>query len=112
EAWRSMVRRGLIENLRRLADEARQRRDGRLTADGYLVQIGGAEDAAPLPSLPEVLDTAYVVRLLQRMREYGPLVAPVRAAVEERLAAQGLTAEESTRTEHQRQAAGHVSVAT
>src|SRR2546430_17007408 len=45
------------------------------------------------------------------MREYGPLVAPVRAAVEERLAAQGMTAEDSIRTEHQRQAAGQVSVA-
>src|SRR2546430_5844176 len=109
-----MVKLALIENLRRLADEALQGRDARLTADGYLAQIGGAEDAAPLPSLPslpEVLDTAYVVRLLQRMREYGPLVAPVRAAVEERLAAQGMTAEDSIRTEHQRQAAGQVSVA-
>ena len=110
-AWPSMVKLALIENLRRLADEALQGRDARLTADGYLAQIGGAEDAAPLPSLPEVLDTAYVVRLLQRMREYGPLVAPVRAAVEERLAAQGMTAEDSIRTEHQRQAAGQVSVA-
>ena len=110
-AWPSMVKLALIENLRRLADEALQGRDARLTADGYLGQIGGAEDAAPLPSLPEVLDTAYVVRLLQRMREYGPLVAPVRAAVEERLAAQGMTAEDSIRTEHQRQAAGQVSVA-
>src|SRR5260370_31047222 len=45
------------------------------------------------------------------MGEYGPLVAPVRAAVEERLAAQGMTAEDSIRTEHQRQAAGQVSVA-
>src|SRR2546422_9464830 len=45
------------------------------------------------------------------MREYGPLVSPVRAAVEERLAAQGMTAEDSIRTEHQRQAAGQVSVA-
>ena len=110
-AWPSMVKLALIENLRRLADEALQGRDARLTADGYLAHIGGAEDAAPLPSLPEVLDTAYVVRLLQRMREYGPLVAPVRAAVEERLAAQGMTAEDSIRTEHQRQAAGQVSVA-
>ena len=47
-----------------------------------------AREAAPLAPLPEVLETAYVVRLLQRMREYGPLVSPVRAAVEERLAAQ------------------------
>src|SRR5207237_6450232 len=110
-AWPSMVKLALIENLRRLADEALQGRDARLTADSYLAQIAGAEDAAPLPSLPEVLDTAYVVRLLQRMREYGPLVAPVRAAVEERLAAQGMPAGGPRRREHQRQAAGQVSVA-
>src|SRR3989442_702891 len=110
-AWPSMVKLALIENLRRLADETLQGRDARLRADGYLAQIGGAGDAAPLPSLPEVLETAYVVRLLQRMREYGPLVSPVRAAAEKRLAAQGMTAEDSIRKEHQRQAAGQVSVA-
>src|SRR3989454_626736 len=110
-AWPSMVKLALIENLRRLTDETLQGRDARLRADGYLAQIGGAGDAAPLPSLPEVLETAYVVRLVQRMREYGPLVSPVRAAAEERLAAQGMTAEDSIRKEHQRQAAGQVSVA-
>ncbi len=110
-AWPSMLKLALIENLRRLADETLQGRGARLTADGYLAQIGGAEDVAPLASLPEVLETAYVVRLLQRMREYGPLVSPVRAAVEERLAAQGMTPEDSIRTEHQSQAAGQVSVA-
>src|SRR2546428_5491912 len=44
------------------------------------------------------------------MREYGPLVSPVRAAVEERLAAQGMTAEDAIRTEYQAQAAGQVSI--
>src|SRR2546425_4524272 len=75
-AWPSMLKLALLESLRRLADETLQGRDARLTADGYLAQIGGAEDTAPLASLPEVLETAYVVRLLQRMREYGPLVSP------------------------------------
>ena len=110
-AWPTMLKLALIENLRRLADETLRGRDARLTADGFLAQIGGAADAAPLASLPAVLETAYVVRLLQRMREYGPLVSPVRAAVEERLAAQGMTPEDSIRTEHQAQAAGQVSVA-
>jgi cyclic beta-1,2-glucan synthetase len=73
--------------------------------------MGGASAAAPLASLPDTLETAYVVRLLQRMREYGPLVSPVRAAVEERLAAQGMTAEDAIRTEYQAQAAGQVSTA-
>ncbi|MGD0483291.1 MAG: glucoamylase family protein [Gemmatimonadales bacterium] len=110
-AWPSMIKLALIENLRRLADETLQGRDARLTADRFLDRIGGAGDAAPLASLPAVLETPYVVRLLERMREYGPLVSPVRAAVEERLAAQGMTAEDAIRTEHQAQAAGQVSVA-
>ncbi|MGH7416511.1 MAG: GH36-type glycosyl hydrolase domain-containing protein, partial [Candidatus Rokuibacteriota bacterium] len=110
-AWPSTLKLALLENLRRLADETLQGREARLRADGYLARIGGAGEAVPLPSLPEVLETAYVVRLLQRMREYGPLVSPVRAAVEERLAAQGMTAEDAIRTEHQGQAAGQVSVA-
>ena len=109
-AWPSMLKLALIENLRRLADETLAGRDASERADRFLAQIGGAEEAVPLASLPAVLETAYVVRLLQRMREYGPLVAPVRAAVEQRLAAQGMTAEDAIRTEHQAQAAGQVSV--
>ncbi|MGB2696084.1 MAG: carbohydrate-binding protein, partial [Dehalococcoidia bacterium] len=109
-AWPSMLKLALIENLRRLADETLQGRDARHRADAYLARIG-TEEAAPLASLPKVLETTYVVRLLQRMREYGPLVSPVRAAVEERLAAQGMTAEDAIRAEHQHQAAGQVSVA-
>ena len=109
-AWPSMLKLALIENLRRLADETIQGRDARLQADGYLAQIDDAKETMPLASLPERLETAYVVRLLQRMREYGPLVSPVRAAVEERLAVQGMTAEDAIRTEYQAQAAGQVSV--
>jgi cyclic beta-1,2-glucan synthetase len=110
-AWPSMLKLALIEGLRRLADETLQGQRERRAADGYLARIGGARNGAPMAPLPAVLETAFVVRLLQRMREYGPLVSPVRAAVEERLAAQGVTAEEAIRTEHQRQAAAQVSVA-
>jgi cyclic beta-1,2-glucan synthetase len=108
-AWPSMLKLALIESLRRLADETLRARDARLDADAYLAQIDGAEAAVPLAALPDLLETPYVVRLLQRMREYGPLVSPVRAAVEQRLAAQGMTAEDAIRTEYQAQAAGQVS---
>jgi cyclic beta-1,2-glucan synthetase len=109
-AWPSMVKLALIESLRRLADETLHGRDARHAADAYLARIASAGEGAPLPPLPEVLETGYVVRLLQRMREYGPLVSPVRAAAEERLASDGITAEDAIRTEHQGQAAGQVSV--
>jgi cyclic beta-1,2-glucan synthetase len=108
-AWPSMLKLALIENLRRLAEETLEAREARLEADRYLDQIAGAT-AGAMGSLPATLQTAYIVRLLQRMREYGPLVAPVRAAVEERLTAQGMTAEDVIRAEHQAQATGQVSV--
>src|SRR2546428_10675813 len=79
-AWPSMLKLALLESLRRLADETLQGRDARLAADGYLAQIGGAEDTAPL-ALPEVLETAYLLRLLQRMREDGRPGSPGRAAL-------------------------------
>jgi cyclic beta-1,2-glucan synthetase len=108
-AWPSMLKLALIENLRRLAEETLEAREARLEADRYLDRIAG-ESADAMGSLPATLQTAYIVRLLQRMREYGPLVAPVRAAVEERLSAQGMTAEDVIRAEHQAQATGQVSV--
>ena len=39
------------------------------------------------PALPATLDVSFVVQLVQRLREYGSAVAPLRAALEERLAA-------------------------
>src|SRR4029079_13437433 len=63
------------------------------------------------PRLPPVLHTAFVVQVLQRIREYGPRLAAVRTAVDEHLAAQHLTSEDAIRTEHQGQAAAQVSVA-
>ena len=101
-AWPSMLKLALIENLRRLADETLQGRDARL-AGRRLSRPDRRRRRCGAAGVPPraVLETAYVVRLLQRMREYGPLVSPVRAAVEERLAAQGMTAEDAIRTEHQ-----------
>ena len=62
-------------------------------------------------ALPAVADTAYVVHLLQRVREYGLRLSPLHAAIEEHLSAQHMTAEDAIRSEHQRQAAAQVSVA-
>jgi len=106
-AWPSMLKLALIENLRRLAEETLEGRASRREADRYLDHIVGVGTAG---RLPRRLETAYVVRLLQRMREYGPMVSPVRAEVEERLTAQGMTAEDAIRTEHQSLAMGQVSV--
>ncbi|HET8646642.1 MAG TPA: carbohydrate-binding protein, partial [Vicinamibacteria bacterium] len=108
-AWPSMLKLALIENLRRLADKTLEGRAARLAADAYVARLGDAAGAPP--PLPHVLHTAFVVQLLQHLREYGPRLARVRTAVEEHLAGQQLTSEDAIRSEHQGQAAAQVSVA-
>ena len=109
-AWPSMLKLALIENLRRLAEEAIDAREARRAADRYVAQIDAAGHGQP-PPLPPEIHPAFVVQLLQRVREYGPRLSAVRAAVDAHLAAQQTTAEEAIRSEHQRQAAAQVSVA-
>lgn len=109
-AWPSMLKLALIENLRRLAVETLESRRARLAADSYVSQIGGEASGTTRP-LPGTLDTASVVQLLHRVREYGLRLSPIRRAIDERLASQATTAEEAIRGEHQRQAADQVSVA-
>jgi cyclic beta-1,2-glucan synthetase len=109
-AWPSMLKLALIENLRRLAAETLDARECRREADAYMARVDAAGDGRP-PPLPEGLRTAHVVQLLERLREYGPRLAAVRAAVDAHLAASNTTTEDAVRSEHQRQAAGQVSVA-
>src|SRR6267378_3323536 len=107
-AWPSVLRLALIENLRRLAEEILESRRARRTADAIVAEF---EAARVPPPLPASLDTACVVHLLQHVREYGLRLSPIRAVVEEHLAAHQMTAEDAIRTEHQRQATAQVSVA-
>ncbi len=109
-AWPSMLKLSLVENLRRLAEEVLEAREARRAADVYVARIDGAGEGRP-PPLPPVLHPAFVLQLLQRVREYGPRLSEVRAAVEQHLASEQLTSEEAIRGEHQRQAAAQVSVA-
>ena len=109
-AWPSMLKIALIENLRRLATETLDSRTARLAADAYVEQIERDVSDAARP-LPSTLNTASVVQLLHRAREYGLRLPSIRTAVEEHLAAQETTVEATIRGEHQRQAADQVSVA-
>jgi cyclic beta-1,2-glucan synthetase len=109
-AWPSMLKLGLFENLRRLAEEAIEAREARRAADDYVARIDAAGHGRP-PALPPEIHSAFVVQLLQRVREYGPRLAAVRAAVDAHLVAQQTASEEAIRSEHQRQAAAQVSVA-
>ena len=107
-AWPSTLKLALIENLRRLAEEILIARESRRAADAT---IAASETGVTTTALPALADTAYVVRLLQRMREYGSTFSPLQTAIDEYLAAHEMTAEDAIRSEHQRQAASQVSVA-
>ena len=107
----------LVENLRRLTERIVRGRAARQEADvvaDSLLGLGGraAEpattalqrfEAAPLPP-------AFAVQLLQRLRDQDPVVTPALRWLEERLAAQGTTADEIVLVEHQQQAAMNVTV--
>ncbi len=109
-AWPSMLKLALIENLRRLAEEMLEDRAAVREADAYVARIDAAGQGTP-PPLPSELHAGYVHQLLERLREYGPRLSAVRAAVETHLSAQNMTTEDALRNEHQRQAAAQVSVA-
>ena len=107
----------LVENLRRGAEiimrsrAARQRAD--LIAD-RLLGVGGHEaesadsvlkgfDQTPLPR-------AFAVELVQRLRDQDPKVMPALLWLDQRLLAQGTSADEIVRAEHQAQGAMNVTV--
>ena len=108
-AWPSMLKLALIENLRRLAEEPLGARAARRAADAYVARIDAAGHGRP-PPLPPEIHPAFVVQLLQRVREYGPRLSAVRAAVDAHLALQQTASEDAIRGEHQQQAAAQVSV--
>ena len=56
------------------------------------------------------LERAFAVQLVQRLRDLDPKVGPILLWLDERLAAQGTTADEIVREEHQQQAAMSVTV--
>ena len=110
-AWPSMLKLALIENLRRLAEETLEARAARRAADAYVERIDAPGHGRP-PPLPS--------SLAHRLRRPAPAApARVRPAPRRRphrgrrrtSLAQQTTAEDAIRSEHQRQAAGQVSVA-
>ncbi len=107
----------LVENLRRVADAIVRGRDARREADALadeFLGLGGRKT----PGLAAVtarndnprLVTAFAVELVQRLRDQDPAVTPALTWLNQRLAAQGTTADEIALVEHQRQAAMTVTV--
>ena len=107
----------LVENLRRLAERIVHSRAARLEADeladgllgtGPLAVESTATALRGLENRP--LATAFAVQLVQRLRDLDPKVRPVLLWLDERLAAQGTTANDIVQAEHQQQAAMSVTV--
>ena len=107
----------LVENLRRAAERIVRGRAARRQADLVCDRLLGI-DGRPPESLSAVLRAyeqaplprTFAVQLVQRLRDQDPRVTPALQWLEERLAAEGKTAEEIVRHEHQRQGAMNVTV--
>ncbi len=107
----------LIENLRRLAARIVLSREARNEADllaDRLLGAGGQALVSPAAVLRQFekkpFDRAFAVQLIQRLRDLDPKVGPILVWLDDRLAAQGTSADEIVRAEHQQQAAMSVTV--
>ena len=109
-AWPSMLRLALLENLRRLADEILMVREARQAADRYVSGLEDGRTYAP-PDWPPRAFSSFVVQLLHRIRDHGPLLQSVQAAIDAEVEARGTTGDDLVREEHQHQATAQVLVA-
>ncbi|HEY0519105.1 MAG TPA: glucoamylase family protein, partial [Ilumatobacteraceae bacterium] len=107
----------LVENLRRLSQQIVVSRAARHMADDLADRLLGLGQEDPDVMAVEsrrlsrtTLPTAGLVQLFQRLRDQDPAVTPALHWLEQRLVAQGTTAEETVRLEHQRQASMNVTV--
>jgi len=109
-AWPSVLKLSLIENLRALAEEIHEQRIGEGEADTYFERFTAAGEHGTLPPLPQRLPNAFVVRLLQRMRELGPRTPELRSGLDRRLTEEGRSIDDAMRAEHQRLTVAHASM--
>ncbi|MEO7387000.1 MAG: glycosyl transferase, partial [Gammaproteobacteria bacterium] len=107
----------LVENLRRAAQRILSSRAARQEADELAERLQSGNDHTVEPGIllksyasRTALHKAFVVQLLQRLRDQDPRVTPALTWLDQRLAAEGTTAEAVVRDEHQRQAASNVTV--
>ena len=107
----------LVENLRRLAEIIIRGRAARQQADELadsLLGLGTDRPKVGAARFRRIAGTALSrpgqVQLFQRLRDQDPAVTPALGWLEALVAAEGTTAEEIVRVEHQRQAAMNVTV--
>src|ERR1051325_2071177 len=121
ELWAVAItlRLALVENLRRLPITIARGRAERDEADKLadkLLELASLQPANVMSTLNErygkreELPPAFLVQLVQRLREQHPSVMPVMDWIEKQLAKQGASVEQIIHSEHQRQAAAQVTV--
>ena len=109
-AWPSMLKGALISYVSEIADGIRRARADATRADAALAALDAAGTTGGVP-LDQQSSLPFVVRLLQRIREYGAQAAPVRAELDTWLSARQMSPEDAIRVEGQREAADQVSMA-
>ncbi|SEE70310.1 cyclic beta-1,2-glucan synthetase [Rhizobiales bacterium GAS188] len=107
----------LIENLGRLARQIVQSRAARQQADGLADRLLGAGGLEPEPVAVVLadhenarLEDAFAVQLVHRLRDQDPRITPALTWLDQRLAAQEMTADTVVREVHRRQGASNVTV--
>jgi cyclic beta-1,2-glucan synthetase len=119
ELWAVAItlRVALVENLRRAAMRIRVSRAAREEADRLADRLLGVNGRAAEPVAAVLrgreaapLNGSFAVQLVQRLRDQDPKVTPALVWLEERLAAQGVSADEIVYDEHQRQGGTNVTV--
>jgi cyclic beta-1,2-glucan synthetase len=107
----------LVENLRRAAARIVSGRAARQEADALADRLLGVNGLAADPEALIRYDAgrasrsaAFTVQLVLRLRDQDPRVTPALQWLEERLAAQGTTSDQTVHEEHQRQGASNVTV--
>jgi cyclic beta-1,2-glucan synthetase len=106
----------LVENLRRAVVRIASGRAERLAADQIADRLLGTDGPAEPHALRDARNDgapfapAFVVQLVQRLRDQDPEVTPALAFLEQQLATQGTTADAMVRDEHHRQGGSNVTV--
>jgi len=103
-AWPSATKAVLIERIVAFSEEILESRLSRLEADVLFSELEHVNPEGEVPDLVAGREPAFVVQILQRLREYGSPAWPLRGRLEETLSKGELTAEEIVRLEHRRQA--------
>ena len=107
----------LVENLRRASERIVGSRIDRHAADAIADRLLGLDGRGAEPealqshcAVNPQLSGVFVVQLLKRLRDHDPRVTPALSWLDSRLAAQGLSADDLVRDEHQRQGASNITV--